>query len=425
MPESIVPSAPSPAGPAGLARSLGARLARRAVLAVGRRMGEGSILVVDDVGAQRLGSGEPTVRVDVHDRRAYAALARRGSVGLGTSYVEGWWDCDDLTGLVRVLERNLDATGARLDALGRVRAPLRSPFKLLSGSDRDRDRQDVKAHYDLGNEFFELMLDETMAYSCAFFDDDSVSLATAQRAKLDRLCRKLDLGPRDHVVEIGTGWGSFAVHAAANYGCRVTTTTISDAQYEYAAKRVVDAGLGSLVTVCNQDYRDLAGRYDKLVSIEMIEAVGWRQLDTFFTTCAGLLQPDGLMGLQAIVIEDRSYERSKARDDLIKSLIFPGSFLPSIEAVARSIVGRTDLRIVDLEDIGRHYAETLRRWRHSVEEGAAQVVAMGLPERFLRLWRMYLSYCEAAFLERHVSDVQVVFARSAWRGPLGAGTFRV
>ncbi|HYA67162.1 MAG TPA: cyclopropane-fatty-acyl-phospholipid synthase family protein, partial [Acidimicrobiales bacterium] len=354
-----------------------------------------------------------------------AALARRGSVGLGTSYVEGWWDCDDLTGLVRILERNLDATGARLDTLARVTAPLRVPFRLLPRADKEGDRRDIKAHYDLGNEFFELMLDETMAYSCAFFDDPSVSLASAQRAKLDRLCRKLDLGPGDHVVEIGTGWGSFAVHAAAHYGCRVTTTTISDAQYEYAAKRVVDAGLGSLVTVCNQDYRDLVGRYDKLVSIEMIEAVGWRQLDTFFTTCAHLLHPDGLMGLQAIVIEDRSYERSKGHDDLIKALIFPGSFLPSIEALAHSTVGRTDLRIVDVEDIGRHYAETLRRWREGVEARVTEILAMGLSERFLRLWRMYLSYCEAAFLERHVSDVQVVLARSAWRSGLGPGTFRV
>lgn len=423
MADSIVPTARAPKRLAP-ARTFAAGVTRRIVLALGRRMRQGSIIVVDDTGTKRLGSGEPVVRVEIHDARAYAALARRGSVGLGSSYVEGWWDADDLTGLVRILERNLDATGARLDALARAVAPFRAPMRLRTRSDKEADRRDVRAHYDLGNDFFELMLDETMSYSCAFFDDPSVSLATAQRAKLDRLCQKLGLRPGDHVVEIGTGWGSFAVHAAVNYGCRVTTTTISDAQYEYAAKRVVDAGLGSLVTVCNQDYRDLGGRFDKLVSIEMIEAIGWRQLDTFFTTCARLLRPEGLMGLQAIVIDDRSYERSKGHDDLIKSLVFPGSFLPSIEALARSIVGRTDLRIVDLEDIGRHYAETLRRWRERVDAGAAQVEAMGLGDRFLRLWRMYLSYCEAAFLERHISDVQVVLARSGWRAPLERGALR-
>ena len=424
MPDSIVPTATGRACPTATAGT-GARLSRRAALALGRRLREGSIVLVDGSWAQRLGAGEPSVRVEVHDPRVFAALARRGSVGLGTSYVEGWWDCDDLTTLVQVIARNLDATGARLDALARVMAPLRAPLRRHERTNKEADRRDVQAHYDLSNEFFELMLDETMAYSCAFFEDPPVSLATAQRAKLDRLCRKLELGPDDHVVEIGTGWGSFAVHAAITYGCRVTTTTISDAQYEYAAQRVADAGLGSLVTVCNQDYRDLRGQYDKLVSIEMIEAVGWQQLDTFFSTCAGLIRRGGLMGLQAIVIEDRSYERSKGHNDLIKELVFPGSFLPSIEALARSLVGRTDLRIVDLEDIGRHYAETLRRWRERFDAADAQVESLGLDARFRRLWRMYLSYCEAAFLERHVSDVQLVLARSAWRGPLGPGSFRV
>jgi len=263
------------------------------------------------------------------------------------------------------------------------------------------------------------MLDDTMAYSCAVFEDPSMSLGEASAAKLERICRKLSLGPGDHVVEIGSGWGSFAVHAARRFGCRVTTTTISDAQYEYTAKLVVDAGLGDLVTVCNQDYRDLDGVYDKLVSIEMIEAVGWRELDTFFSTCARLLRPDGTMALQAIVIEDRSYERAKTRHDLVKRLIFPNGCLPSIEAISRSTTAASDLRIVNLEDIGRHYAETLRRWRANLEVNAGAVEALGLGETFSRLWHMYLCYCEAAFLERHISDVQVILARQGWRGRLG------
>ena len=290
--------------------------------------------------------------------------------------------------------------------------------------DKNRDRANIRAHYDLGNEFFEQMLDETMSYSCAFFEDPAMSLAEASEAKLERICRKLSLGPGDHVVEIGSGWGSFAVHAAERFGCRITTTTISDAQYEYTAKRVADAGLGDRVTVCNQDYRDLGGTYDKLVSIEMIEAVGWRQLDTFFATCAGLLRPEGVMALQAIVIEDGSYERAKNRDDLVKRLIFPGGFLPSIEAITRSITSSTALRIIDLEDIGRHYAETLRRWRVNVEAHAEEIKELGLGEAFLRLWHIYLCYCEAAFSERHVSDIQVILTNAGWRGRLGSGPSR-
>jgi cyclopropane-fatty-acyl-phospholipid synthase len=420
MADTIVPQARTPLGRPGI----GARAAALAVLWLGRRIRHGSIIVVDGSGEHRLGSGSPTVRVTVHDPRAFAVLMASGSVGLGTSYVDGWWDCDDLTTLVQLLERNLAGVNAVNDHIGRVLAPLCAPLHRFSATDKPRDRRNIRAHYDLGNQFFELMLDETMAYSCALFADTTVTLAQASTAKLDRICTKLDLGPDDHVVEIGSGWGSFAVHAAAHFGCRVTTTTISDAQYEYTAKRVVDAGLADRVTVCNEDYRDLAGVYDKLVSIETIEAVGWRQLGTFFATCAALIRPDGLMALQAIVIDDRSYERAKGRDDLVKRLVFPGGFLPSIEAISRSITSRSDLRIVDLEDIGRHYAETLRRWRANIDAHARDIDALGLGEAFSRLWRMYLCYCEAAFLERHVSDVQIVLARAGWRGSLGVGTLR-
>jgi cyclopropane-fatty-acyl-phospholipid synthase len=286
--------------------------------------------------------------------------------------------------------------------------------------ERAADRRNIRNHYDLGNEFFELMLDDTMSYSCALFEHADATLAEASRAKLDRICTDLHLGPTDHVLEIGTGWGSFAVHAAKRYGCRVTTTTISDAQFEYASKRVVDADVDHLVDVRNDDYRDLTGTFDRLVSIEMIEAVGWRRFDTFFSTCNRLLRPDGLMALQAIVIEDRSYERSKRSTDFIKESVFPGGCLPSLAVIASTVARVTDLSVIDVRDLSAHYPETLRRWRanlarHAPEIGRSEAKSPLIDPATLRMFELYLCYCEAAFMERHVSDVQLVLAGSGWR----------
>jgi cyclopropane-fatty-acyl-phospholipid synthase len=377
-----------------------------------------SIEVADAKGLHRYGPGRPSVSVAVHDARTFAATLRGGSAGLGSSYADGWWDCEDLTGFLQVLIRELSGVGRVADRWSRRLALFDAPLRRLRPSRRERDRANIRAHYDLSNQFFELMLDETMAYSCALFESPTTSLADASRAKFDRLCRRLELGPDDHLLEIGTGWGGLALHAAKNYGCRVTTTTISDAQFEYASRRVRDEGLSSLITVLNEDYRDLQGTYDKVVSVEMIEAIGWRQLDTFFTTCARLLRPEGLMALQAIVIDDRSYERAKHSDDFIKEFIFPGGFLPSVEAMIHSMTTTSDLRIIESYDIGRHYAETLRRWRENLLENDQAVHDLDLGMTFSRLWHFYLCYCEAAFLERHVSDVQLVLARERWRGSL-------
>ena len=424
MTESIVPH--GPANPATLPATAhgDARFSRLVLTRLLGRLRDGTRVITDDHGTRRYGAGLPEIHVRINDPRVYSSLLRSGSSGFGETYVEGWWDCDDLTNLVRVVVHNMSWISGHLDRWARTTAPLLAPLRALSGIDKVKDRENIRAHYDLSNDFFELMLDETMSYSCAFFDDPSVALADASRAKLDRICRKLDLGPDDHVLEIGTGWGGLAIHAASKYGCRVTTTTISDAQYDYATRRVAEAGLADRVVVLNQDYRDLTGVYDKLVSVEMIEAVGWRQLDTFFSTCASLLRPEGVMGLQAIVIDDRSYERAKRREDFIKHQIFPGGFLPSLEAMIDSTTAKTDLRVVDVEDIGRHYAETLSRWRENLVVHAEAVEQLNLGERFHRLWDMYLSYCEGAFLERHISDVQMVFARDSWRGPLGTMTAR-
>ncbi|MGC8628077.1 MAG: DUF1365 family protein [Acidimicrobiales bacterium] len=410
--------APNPAAASAPTRSTATcRLARTAVTALGRRLAWGTIVLEDPAGTLRLGDHGPEARVSVHHPGTYGALLRHGSVGFGRSYVDGWWDSDDLTDLVRVLVRNRGALGRARDRAGEAFSVVADPVRRLSRPSPATDRRDVRAHYDIGNGFFSLMLDPTLSYSCAVFERPGMTLEEASVAKLDRICRKLALSPADHVLEIGTGWGGFAVHAATRYGCRVTSTTISAEQYSYAKERVSRAGLSERVTIIQEDYRDLSGQYDRLVSIEMVEAVDWRVLGTYFKKCASLLRPDGLMALQAITIADQSYERAKNSQDFIKAFIFPGSCLPSVGSLAGA-VARTDMRVVDLEDIGRHYAETLRHWRHNVDERQAEVEDLGFDARFLRMWRLYLSYCEAAFLERHISDVQLVFAKPAWRAPL-------
>ncbi len=378
----------------------------------------GTLVVVDPDGTHRFGSGAPEVTMVIHDPSVYVSTLQQGSVGLGRDYADGLWDCDDLTTLTRVLNRGLRPVTNVQDRVGQVVGASTDWFRRFRPPTRHVDRHNIRSHYDVSNEFFALMLDETMMYSSAMFADPGMSLADAQRSKLDRLCTKLDLGPDDHVVEIGTGWGGFACHAAANYGCRVTTTTISDAQFEYASKRVVDDGLADRVTVLNSDYRDLTGTFDRLVSIEMIEAVDWRQHDTFFRTCAGLLHDRGLMALQAITMDDRSFERAKNGTDFVREYIFPGGCIPSIEAITRSVRRATPLTLVDVEDIGRHYAETLRRWHVNLLGRTEEVAALGLDSRFQRLWAFYLCYCEGAFLERHISDVQMVLAMPDWQAPM-------
>ena len=357
------------------------------------------------------GSGEPVATVVVHDPRAWSAVLRHGSLGLADSYIAGWWDTDDLTDVVRIAYRRTSASRQFLDASARRAGPVLAALKRLRSPSKRRDRDNIAAHYDLSNEFFELMLDPTMAYSCAYFTKEAATLEEAQVAKFDRIATKLELAPEDHMVEIGTGWGGFAIHAAERYGCRVTTTTISEAQRSLAEKRVAEHGLGDRVTVLGADYRELEGRYDALVSIEMIEAVDWRRHDQFFATCARLLTDRGRMGLQAITIADGSFERAKLHNEFIRTMVFPGGCLPSITAIGASVARTSDLRIIDLEDIGLHYAETLRRWRANLERQRPAVERLGFDDRFWRFWSLYLCYCEAAFTERHVSDVQLVLAR--------------
>ena len=396
----------------------GTPVAARFLRFMASRLRGGSLVVVDDTGTRRFGSGLPEVTMVIHDQSVYWSTLLQGSVGLGRDYADGLWDCDDLTLLTRVLNRGLRPVTAVQDRVGQAVGASTDWLRRLRPPTKHVDRNNIQSHYDVSNDFFALMLDETMMYSAAMFTEPGMDLGEAQRVKLDRLCIKLGLGPEDNVVEIGTGWGGFACHAAANYGCRVTTTTISDAQFRYSSKRVVEEGLADRVTVLNSDYRDLDGTFDKLVSIEMIEAVDWRQHDTFFRTCAGLLHDQGLMAIQAITVEDGSFERAKNGTDFVREFIFPGGCLPSLEAITRSIRRASPLVVVDIEDIGRHYAETLRRWDQQVVGHPDEVTALGLDTRFQRLWHFYLCYCEGAFLERHISDVQMVMAMPDWSAPL-------
>jgi cyclopropane-fatty-acyl-phospholipid synthase len=323
----------------------------------------------------------------------------------------GHWQTDDLTALMRLLLRNRPALDGMEKGLARVSAPLRIAAHWLHRNTRAGSRCNISAHYDLGNDFFRLFLDETLMYSCALFERPEMTLAQASTAKLDAICRKLALCPQDHVLEIGTGWGGFALHAASRYGCRVTTTTISPSQHELARERVHAAGLEDRVTVLLEDYRDLKGTYDKVVSVEMIEAIGHRQFGEFFRQCAARLIPGGQMLMQSITIADRRYAKARDEVDFIKRYIFPGSCIPSVSALAHAMAGSSDLRIMHLEDIGLHYATTLGRWRDNFLANLNQVRALGYPESFRRMWEFYLSYCEAGFAERALGDIQMLMTR--------------
>lgn len=390
------------------------RLGRLAMNSILERLRAGSVEIVENGESRRFGRGEPRATVHVRSPRVWAA-ALHGSRGLAEAYADGLWDSPDPADVVRVGALNV----ASYDRLRARLAPLRVPLRYLLGSDRrntrERARQAIAAHYDLGNDLFELMLDPTMTYSCGFFASPDASLEEASLAKLDRVCRKLRLAPDDHVLEIGTGWGSFALHAAGEYGCRVTTTTLSREQYEYARRAVQDAGLDDRVTLLLEDYRDLRGRYDKLVSIEMIEAVGWREFGTFFERCSRLLEPHGTMLLQAITIDDRAYDVEKRSATFIRELIFPEGCLPSVEVISSEVAAHTDLRFIGLEDISAHYVPTLRAWRANLERSAEELTRRGYDRRFQRLWRFYLAYCEAGFAERRIRDVQVLLAKPRFR----------
>ena len=347
----------------------------------------------------------------VHDPRFYSEVAFGGSIGAGEAYMQGYWSVDDLTALMQILLQNREVLNGMETGLARYAAPLQKALHWTARNTRDGSRRNIQAHYDLGNDFFQLFLDPTLMYSSAIFERPQMTLEEASTAKLERICRKLDLKPHHSVMEIGTGWGGFAMHAARNYGCHVTTTTISRQQHELARERIAAAGLTDRIELLLTDYRDLTGQYDKLVSIEMIEAVGHQYYDAYFRKCSELLKPEGTMLLQAITIADQRYEAAKQSVDFIQRYIFPGSCIPSVTAISDAVARVSDMRLFHLEDIGPHYATTLRLWRENFNANLDRVRALGYPETFIRMWAFYLCYCEAGFIERVIGDVQMLLVK--------------
>jgi cyclopropane-fatty-acyl-phospholipid synthase len=386
---------------------------RRLVLGAFSRLHGGRLELVEPDG-RRFHFGDAAAdlaaTIRVNSVRFYRSLLS-GSVGLGESYRDRLWDSDDLVAVLRIACRNLGSLDAWRRRLHPLLVPLERTLWRVPRNSKRASRRHISAHYDLGNDLFGLYLDESMMYSAAVFPYPDASLAEAQWNRLERICRALELGPDDHLLEIGTGWGGMATYAAANYGCQVTTTTISQEQREGALRRIRDAGVEDRVTVLLEDYRDLRGRYTKLVSLEMIEAVGWQYFDEFFLRCSELLEPDGLFFLQAIVIDDRLYETEKAARSFANTLIFPGGCLPSVEVIQRCTATQTDMSTVWLEDIGAHYARTLELWRERFIANSDLAGELGYDEPFRRLWTLWLAMSEAGFRERRLRDVQVVLAK--------------
>jgi cyclopropane-fatty-acyl-phospholipid synthase len=384
-------------------------------LVLGRLAGlaEGWLALRDASGEVSLGATAPdglAARLEVRHPRFWRRVATGGTLAAAEAYADGDWEPDDLTAVVRVLARNADALDSVEGGLASLRRPFDALAHALRRNTREGSRRNIADHYDLGNDFFALMLDPTMTYSCGLFERESSTLEEASVAKIERLCRMLRLRPGDHLLEIGSGWGALAMHAAARHGCRVTTATVSRRQYDLARERVERAGLDGRVRVLLRDYRDLEGQYDRLVSVEMLEAVGARYYRTFFAKCASLLREDGLMALQVITIADQRYEQHRRSADFIKRRVFPGSNIPSVTALLAASTAASDLRLRHLEDIGPHYARTLAAWRENLARRGEEVARITEP-RFRRLWHYYLCYCEAAFAERYLGDVQMLLAR--------------
>jgi cyclopropane-fatty-acyl-phospholipid synthase len=377
------------------------------------RLEDAQVEISDPIGTNVIGldSSDLRVKLDIFELGFYRKAALGGSVGGAESYIQGEWEADDLTNLVRVFARNQELLDGMEGGLARLaNGLLRIPHWLRRNSIRG-SRRNISEHYDLGNEFFETFLDEHGMYSSATYLDPGEPLDRASTEKIDRICRKLELGASDSLIEIGAGWGGFACYAASRYGCTVTTTTISKEQYEAATARVSAAGLGDRVKVLMQDYRKLEGKFDKLVSIEMIEAVGHQYLETYLAKCSSLLRPHGMALIQAITIEDRRYKQSLHSVDFIKRYVFPGAFIPSVSAIVAGAGNDTDLRLINLEDQGESYALTIGAWRRKFESNLPLIRQLGYSEEFIRMWRFYLAYCEGGFLERTISNAQLLFAK--------------
>ncbi|MBT2341191.1 MULTISPECIES: SAM-dependent methyltransferase [Pseudomonas] len=396
-------------------------LARNAVLAQLGRLSQGHLRLL--CMGQQWRFGDPAsalqAEVEILDDEAWSLIAGNGSIGAGEAYIHGYWRSPDLALVTRLFVANLEVLDAMEGGLARFGRPSLRLLHRLNRNNRRGARRNILAHYDLGNVLFEQLLDPTMMYSAAQFDSAEQTLEQAQLNKLERICQKLELKPDEHLLEIGSGWGSLAIHAATRHGCRVTTTTLSEAQYAYTCQRVKALGLEQRITVLREDYRDLRGRFDKLVSIEMIEAVGHRYLPTYFRRCEALLKDGGLMLLQAITIRDQRYAQARNSVDFIQRYIFPGGALPSLSVMLETASRQTALNLVHLEDFGLDYARTLRHWHDNLRQARATLTELGYDETFQRLWEFYLCYCQGGFEERAIGVAQLLWATpQARRAPL-------
>jgi len=393
------------------------------------RLRHGRLRLHDSLGTVELGgSAHPAIDLEVLDPSFYRIVAANGSVGAGGAFMDGLWRChavgmsssDALVALIALLVRNRDLLDRLETGLARLGAAALRTWEASRPNTRAGSRRNIAAHYDLGNDFFSVFLTPDLMYSSALWSGGEDTLEAASSRKLDAICRQLQLEPADHVVEIGTGWGGFALHAARHYGCRVTTTTISREQHALAKSRVAAAGLADRIEVRLDDYRDLTGRYDKLVSIEMIEAIGASYLDAYFRALDRLLQPNGLALVQAITIEDHRYLQALRSVDFIKRYIFPGSFIPSVSAMLSAKTRASRLTLVALREFGDSYARTLEAWRHRFMARLGEVRAQGFDERFIRMWEFYLAYCEGGFRERSIGVAHLLLAKPGWRHPAPA-----
>ena len=402
-----------------------AALLRKAVLRQLSQLRHGQLVVIEDGERQVFGAREAHLlgEIQILDSAVWGLVAANGSIGAGEAFIHGYWSSPDLTAVVRVMVSNLDVLDAMEGGLARLARPFTQGLHWLNRNTRKGSQKNIAAHYDLGNDLFEQFLDPTMMYSAAQFLRPEDTLEQAQLNKLERICQKLALKPSDHLLEIGTGWGSMALYAAQHYGCKVTTTTLSKEQFAYTEQRIQALGLQDQVTLLLRDYRDLTGEYDKLVSIEMIEAVGHRFLPTYFKQCAQLLKRDGLMLLQAITIREQRFEQAKRSVDFIQRYIFPGGALPSVSKMLEIVSRDTDMTLHHMEDFGQHYARTLRHWHDNLSTARHKLEDLGYDEYFYRLWEFYLCYCEGGFIERSIGTAQLLLTKPAAHGTPLLGRF--
>lgn len=389
-----------------------AGFAKTKILEQLKKLDKGQLTLIDNGKQYHFGNtNEIQATINVQDPRFYGEIAFGGSIGAGEAYMLGYWSADNVTNVIRLMVVNQHVMDNLEGGYQWLSRPIMKCLHWLNSNTTEGSRKNIAAHYDLGNEMFALFLDPTMMYSSAIFNKNTNSLQAASELKLKTICDKLDLKPTDHVIEIGTGWGGFAIYAAKHYGCKVTTTTISQQQFNLAKSRVEAENFHDKVTLLLDDYRHLEGQYDKLVSIEMVEAVGHQFYDTYFAKVSNLLKPDGLALIQAITIADQRYQSAIKSVDFIQRYIFPGSNIPSNTAMLNSITKVSDMRVFDLEDIGPHYATTLRMWRESFFSNISQIRQLGYSEEFIKMWEFYLCYCEGGFAERALGDVHLLLAK--------------